>query len=136
MVGAPWIDAERFAPRMNGLGLSGVHFRPVVFEPTFQKHARAACGGCQIHVTDRAAFRPVLTGASLISEFRREDPDRFAWRMPPYEYEHEKMPIDILAGSADLREQVEAGATGREITASWEASAAPFRRTRQPHLIY
>jgi uncharacterized protein YbbC (DUF1343 family) len=136
MAGAPWIDAERLASRMNGLGLGGVHFRPVVFEPTFQKHARAACGGCQIHVTDRAAFRPVLAGASLISEFRREDPARFAWRMPPYEYEHEMMPIDILAGSADLREQVEAGATGREIAASWEASAALFRRTRQPHLIY
>jgi uncharacterized protein YbbC (DUF1343 family) len=135
-VGAPWIDAERFASRMNGLGLGGVHFRPVVFEPTFQKHARAACGGCQIHVTDRAAFRPVLAGASLISEFRREDPARFAWRMPPYEYEHDKMPIDILAGSADLREQVEAGATSREIAASWEASTALFRRTRQPHLIY
>jgi uncharacterized protein YbbC (DUF1343 family) len=136
MVGAPWIDAERFAFRMNGLGLSGVHFRPLVFEPTFQKHARAACGGCQIHVTDRAAFCPVLAGASLISEFRREDPARFAWRMPPYEYEHEKMPIDILAGSADLREQVDAGATGRDIATSWEDSAALFRRTRQPHLIY
>ena len=46
---------------MNGLALPGAYFRPAVFEPTFQKHAKTTCGGCQIHVTDRAAFRPVLT---------------------------------------------------------------------------
>ena len=55
-------DADRFAARMNGLGLPGVHFRPTYFEPTFQKHARTTCGGCQLHVTDRAAFKPVITG--------------------------------------------------------------------------
>src|SRR5262249_42616415 len=49
-VGAPWVVAERFADAMNRLELGGVFFRPVVFEPTFHKHARQACGGCQIHV--------------------------------------------------------------------------------------
>src|SRR5206468_12336509 len=53
LVGAPWIDAERFAGEMNSLGLDGVYFRPAGFEPTFQKHAKQPCGGCQIHVTDR-----------------------------------------------------------------------------------
>ena len=50
LVGAPWIEAERFARDMNALGLTGVYFRPAVFEPTFQKHAKQTCGGCQIHV--------------------------------------------------------------------------------------
>jgi uncharacterized protein YbbC (DUF1343 family) len=136
IVGAPWIDAERFASRMNALGLDGVRFRPVVFEPTFQKHAGHPCGGCQIHVTDRAAFIPVLTGASLISEFRRADPGRFAWRMPPYEYELVRMPIDILAGSTLLREQVEAGTAGREIAASWEPAVARFVDIRRRYLMY
>jgi uncharacterized protein YbbC (DUF1343 family) len=135
-LGAPWIDAEAFASRMNGLGLGGVHFRPVVFEPAFQKHAGLPCGGCQIHVTNRAAFRPVLAGVSLMSEFRRADPEWFAWRTPPYEYEHEKMPIDILAGSSDLRERIEAGAAGREIAASWEPSVAEFLDIRRRHLMY
>ena len=45
---------------------------------------------------------------ALIAAFRAADPDRFAWRDPPYEYEHDKMPIDILAGSSELREQIEA----------------------------
>ena len=62
LVGAPWVQAEAFAAALNARGLPGVYFRAAVFEPTFQKHARVACGGCQIHVLDRQAFQPVLTG--------------------------------------------------------------------------
>ncbi len=54
---------------MNAVGLDGVHFRPAIFEPTFQKHARTTCGGCQIHVTSRYDFAPVKVGASLLREF-------------------------------------------------------------------
>src|SRR5687767_6094668 len=85
LVGAPWIDAERFATAMNALGLPDVYFRPAVFEPTFQKHAQKPCGGCQIHVLGRDEFRPVITGVALIDKFRRFDPAQFAWRPPPYE---------------------------------------------------
>ena len=136
ILGAPWIDGERFAERMNGLGLDGVHFRPVVFEPTFQKHVGRTCGGCQIHVTDRTRFRPVLTGVSLLAEFRRAAPQRFAWRQPPYQYEREKMPIDILAGSDALRVKIEAGANGRAIAASWDRPVKTFLERRQPYLLY
>jgi len=59
LLGAPWVAAERFAQAMNRRGLPGVLFRPVVFEPTFHKHAREACGGCQVHVLDRAASHAV-----------------------------------------------------------------------------
>ena len=86
LVGAPGMEAERFARDMNRLGLPGAYFRPAVFEPTFQKHAKQACGGCQVHVTDRTAFRPVKTGVALIEMFRRAAPERFAWRQPPYQY--------------------------------------------------
>ncbi len=136
LAGAPWIDAERFAAAMNGLGLPGVHFRPAGFEPTFQKHAKQPCGGCQIHVTDRNAFRPVITGVALIDMFRRLDPGRFAWRQPPYEYEHDKMPIDILAGSDALRKQIEAGVPIGEIAGSWSDDEAAFGRLRQTFLLY
>jgi len=136
LVGAPWIDAECFAGEMNGAALGGVYFRPAGFEPTFQKHAKQPCGGCQIHVTDRGAFQPVITGVALIDMFRRLDPDRFAWRQPPYEYEHDKMPIDILAGSDVLRRQIESGMPIREIAGSWEDDEAGFRRLRAPYLMY
>ena len=136
LVGAPWIDAECFAGEMNGAALGGVYFRPAGFEPTFQKHAKQPCGGCQIHVTDRGAFQPVITGVALIDMFRRLDPGRFAWRQPPYEYEHDKMPIDILAGSDVLRQQIESGMPIREIAGSWEDDEAAFRRLRAPYLLY
>jgi uncharacterized protein YbbC (DUF1343 family) len=136
LVGAPWIEAERFAAQMNGLGLPGVYFRPAGFEPTFQKHAKQPCGGCQIHVTDRDAFRPVITGVALIDMFRRQDTGRFAWRRPPYEYEHDKMPIDILAGSDTLRQQVESGVPIAEIAAGWKDDETGFERLRQPFLMY
>jgi uncharacterized protein YbbC (DUF1343 family) len=136
LVGAPWIGAEAFAREMNALELPGVFFRPAVFEPTFQKHAKMPCGGCQIHVTDRSAFKPVLTGVALLELFRRADPARFAWRQPPYEYEKEKLPFDILAGSDVLRGQIEAGMPATEISASWQEDEAAFRRMRQPYLLY
>jgi uncharacterized protein YbbC (DUF1343 family) len=136
LVGAPWIDAERFAGEMNALGLEGVYFRPAGFEPTFQKHAKQPCGGCQIHVTDRDAFAPVKTGVALIDMFRRFDPARFQWRQPPYEYEREKMPIDILAGSETLRQQIERGMPVEDIAASWREDEEEFRRLRQPYLLY
>ncbi|HEU5259004.1 MAG TPA: DUF1343 domain-containing protein [Vicinamibacterales bacterium] len=136
LVGAPWIDAERFAGDMNSLGLDGAYFRPAGFEPTFQKHAKQPCGGCQIHVTDRESFKPVKTGVALIERFRRFDPARFEWRRPPYEYEHEKMPIDILAGSDTLRQQIERGVSIEEIAASWRDDEAQFRRLREPYLLY
>lgn len=136
LVGAPWIDAEPFAARLNAMGIEGAFFRPAVFEPTFQKHARQACGGCQIHVTDRARFRPVLASVAAMGEFHRSAPDRFAWREPPYEYVHDRMPIDILAGSARLREAIEADTPAREIAAEWTEGARDFEGLRGRFLLY
>lgn len=136
MVGAPWVQAEAFADRLNAHGLPGVHFRSTVFEPTFQKHHGVTCGGCHIHVTDRAAFRPVVTGVAVIEELWRANPASFAWRPPPYEYEHRLMPIDILAGSAKMRQAIERGAHAADIAATWQTDEAAFRARRAPYLRY
>jgi uncharacterized protein YbbC (DUF1343 family) len=136
LLGAPWIDAERLAADMDEVGLPGARFRPAVFEPTFQKHARITCGGCQTHVVDRGRFLPVLTGVALLSRFHNADPGRFAWRQPPYEYEHEKMPIDILAGQASLRRQIDAGVDPFTIAEGWTAAVAEFARARERYLLY
>ena len=135
LAGAPGVVAERFAADLNRRRLPGVHFRPALFEPTFHKHARTGCGGCQIHVVDRAAFRPVLTGVALTAAFHQADP-AFSWRQPPYEYEHEKMPFDILAGSSELREQIDAGESPEAIARSWEPAVTEFGKLRAKFLIY
>ncbi|HEY7169382.1 MAG TPA: DUF1343 domain-containing protein [Vicinamibacterales bacterium] len=136
LVGAPWVVAETFADALNRRGAAGVFFRPTVFEPTFHKHARQSCGGCQIHVTDRRTFAPALIGILLTEAFRAADPDRFRWRDPPYEYEHTKRPFDILAGSSETRNQIEAGVRAEEIARSWEPAVAEFDKLRRKFLLY
>lgn len=135
LVGAPWIDGERLSEAMNARDLPGVHFRPVVFEPTFQKHARQSCGGCQLHVLDRRAFQPVRASVELIDELHRQDPSRFAWREPPYEYEPEKMPIDILYGSDRLRQAIADGSV-TQVIERWTRAEEDFRKMREPFLLY
>src|SRR5262245_14228000 len=136
LIGAPWLDGEELAARLNAIGLAGVHFRPTIFEPTFQKHAKATCGGCQIHVTDWQAFEPVKAGVAVMPECYGLAPDRFQWRAPPYEYEHDKMPIDILAGSPQLRQQIERQTPLADIAASWRAGETAFAQLRAPYLLY
>lgn len=136
LIGAPWIDGERLAAAMNERELPGVHFRAAFFEPTFQKHAKQSCGGCQIHVTDRRRFLPLRVAVELLDAFKREEPLRFAWREPPYEYEHEKEPIDILYGSNQLRRTLDENSSVTALVDSWRPDEEQFRRERERHLLY
>jgi uncharacterized protein YbbC (DUF1343 family) len=136
LLGAPWVVAEPFADGMNRRQLPGVFFRPALFEPTFHKHAGKGCAGCQVHVLDRQTFKPVEAGVALIEAFRASNPDEFRWKDPPYEYELERKPIDCLAGSSALREQIEAGVTARDIARSWEGPVGAFMKIRERFLLY
>ena len=136
LIGAPWVDAEALADTLATYNLPGVHIRPAVFEPTFQKHAKLACGGCQIHVLNRDEFRVVTTAVAVLVEMRAQNPERFQWRQPPYEYELTKLPFDILAGSSELRTQVESGVPVDAISESWMPALERFRATRKPFLLY
>jgi uncharacterized protein YbbC (DUF1343 family) len=136
LIGAPWIDGESLASAMNARGLPGVHFRATFFEPTFQKHAKQTCGGCQLHVTDRSAFQPVRTAVELIDGFKRQNPSAFAWRQPPYEYEHDKWPIDILYGSDAVRTTIDGEGDISPLIASWKDEEEAFRKTREKFLMY
>jgi uncharacterized protein YbbC (DUF1343 family) len=136
LVGAPWLDAWRLARDMEREGLPGVRFRPAFFTPTFQKHAGRLCGGVQVHVTDRRRFSAFLTYLLLIAHARRQDPARFAWRDPPYEYEFVKRPIDILCGTDSVRHAIEAGISPRRLVPVWSAQLRRFQRRRQRYLLY
>lgn len=136
LIGAPWAREKALADGLNALALPGVRFRATRFEPTFQKHAGTSCGGVQFHVTDRHAFTPVLSMAALLRELHMQAPDQFAWRPPPYEYEHDKMPIDILAGSAAFREAIERHDDPRALAATWEPGVRAFDEVRRRYLIY
>jgi len=136
LIGAPWIDGERFAEALNARRLPGAYFRPAFFEPTFHKHAKVLCGGCQVHVTDREAFEPMRVAVEMLAEFRREAPSEKLWRDPPYEYEHVKPPIDILYGSDRLRTGIDAGEDPASIVKDWRRDEEAFRELRRNFLLY
>ncbi|HLW34041.1 MAG TPA: DUF1343 domain-containing protein [Chthoniobacterales bacterium] len=96
--GAPFIDAETLCHELNALKLPGVFFRENYFQPMFQKFAGKLCGGAQIHVLDRDVYRSFQTGVEIIRCVGRLYAEEFAWKQPPYEYEYEKLPIQILLG--------------------------------------
>jgi uncharacterized protein YbbC (DUF1343 family) len=136
LAGAPWLDSERLARDLGRERLPGVRFRPCRFTPTFQKHAERPCAGVQVHVTDRARFDAFLCYLLVIFHARRQDPGRFAWRDPPYEYEQIKRPIDILCGSDRERRAIESGVSPRRLVGTWREETAAFRRRRARYLLY
>jgi uncharacterized protein YbbC (DUF1343 family) len=136
LVGAPYIESEEFAAHLRALELPGVVFRSCSFQPTFQKHAGVICGGVQIHVIDRAEFKPVRTGVAVVLAAYQLYRDEFRWREPPYEYVYDRNPFDVIAGTDKLRAAIERGDTLEVIASSWKEGVDAFRLRRQKYLLY
>jgi uncharacterized protein YbbC (DUF1343 family) len=123
--GAPWVDGFALAKAMESEGGAGFRARPLTFLPTFQKHARAMCGGVQVHVTDRAKFEPYR---AYLAAVRAMHPMRgFEWRRETYEFVDEHAAMDLLTGDGRVREAIEAGesvdamlAVGAERLRAWD----------------
>jgi uncharacterized protein YbbC (DUF1343 family) len=136
IIGAPYVDPERWSAALAAEGLAGVRFRALSFEPTFQKHARTPCGGVQLHVTDRSSFAPLRVGVALLATLQRCCAGAFGWRAEAYEFVADRPAIDLLAGGRWLREGVEAGVSVDELCAGWPAAEAVFAERRRPFLLY
>jgi uncharacterized protein YbbC (DUF1343 family) len=87
-------------------------------------------------VVDRTVYPPVQAGVAVIAECRHADPTQFAWRPPPYEYEHHRLAIDILAGSERLRHQIDRGMSARDIAQPWVPEIEEFLKVRKNFLLY
>lgn len=136
LVGAPYVDAEDYARRLNDLNLPGVFFRSCIFRPTFQKHAGTSCGGVQIHITDRNAFEPVIAGVAMVKVAYDRYPTEFRWKEPPYEYVYNRNPFDVIAGTSSIREAIEKGTAIEDIQKNWNDGLDAFRRVRERYLLY
>lgn len=136
LIGAPYIDPDDYADRLNGLGLAGVFFRSCVFQPTFQKHAGVSCGGVQIHVIDRDAFEPWLTGVAMAKFAHDMYPNEFRWKEPPYEYVYDKNPFDVISGTAKIREAFEQGTELDVIVEETKTPLEEFKKLREAYLLY
>jgi uncharacterized protein YbbC (DUF1343 family) len=136
ILGAPYIEPVELIAELSKDRLPGIVLRPLHFQPTFHKHAGEVCGGIQLHVTNRASFKPVITGVAIISAIHRLYPERFEWNQPPYEYVYDKLPFDVINGSSRLREQIEAGTPVSEIEESWREGLNKFAERRKEYLFY
>lgn len=136
LVGAPYIEAAEFCRRLESFGFPGVKFRPANFMPTFQKHAGRACGGAQIHVTDRSTFEPVTVGLAMVKTAYDLYGDEFRWKEPPYEYVFDKNPFDVIAGTDKIRKGIERGDSLETIIESWQGDLTRFKEARAKFLLY
>ena len=145
LFGAPDLDARALIAKMRALApnwLAGCVLRECWFEPTFHKHAGKLCNGVQFHVDDpvhyaHAAFRPWRVQALAFKALRRLQPDYPLWRDFAYEYEHDRLAIDLINGSPLLRTWVDdAGATPADLDALAAPDEAAWIETRRPFLRY
>jgi len=125
--GAPWIDGYDLTRALNALGLPGVTFREQWFTPIFSKFSGQNCGGCQIHVTDRKAYRPLATTLHIIKTIRDGYPGKFEF--------HAKY-FDKIMGTSSVRTALEAGKAVSEIVAGFGAGLKSFEEQRKPYLLY
>ncbi len=134
--GAPFIESEKIVKHLRDYKLKGVIFRPLYFTPTFNKFKDELCGGAQIHVIDREKFKPFKTAIAILLSIHELYPHKRIWRNPPYEYEFEKLPFDILTGSDWLRKEIERGTSLRDVEEVWSKELKGFEKIRKNYLLY
>lgn len=125
VIGAPWLDAQKLARELNARTLPGIRFVPVRFTPRASVFKGEACGGVNLVITDRAAFRPVHTGLEIAATLQRLYPG--TWKVADY--------ARLLANAATLK-RLQDGAPATEIVRAWEQSLDEFRTRRERVLMY
>ena len=106
------------------------------FRPTFGKWAGELCHGFMIHILDSAAYSPYFTSICLLHAILKIHGNDFKWKQPPYEYEHERMPIDLILGNSDLRHDLESGKNPLALKEKWSRETEFFLKARKEFLLY
>lgn len=136
LCGAPGLDPWRVAELVEPDALAGARLRPLFFEPTFHKYSGQLCGGFQIHVSDPARYRPVRASLALLGAINRAHPGLWELRPPPYEYEYERQPLDLLLGDPAAARALQKGAPAAELEPAWGPGLDDWQRRSEPHLLY
>jgi uncharacterized protein YbbC (DUF1343 family) len=132
-VGAPFLDVPAILKRLSSKDTEGCFLQEISFRPTFHKWQGEICHGFMIHIVDHSAYRPYSCSLALLRTILSLHRTRFKWKEPPYEYEHEKLPIDLILGNSSLRERLE---EGREFEGTWDDELKEYTEWREPYLIY
>ncbi len=132
--GAPWFDCELILEELREL--PGCKLRQICFKPQWGKYEGKVCAGFQLHITDRDVYKPVKSAIEIIRAIYRTHPEDFAWRQPPYEFEEEKLPFDILVGNHVIREIIEKGSSTDTIEKACNKGIEEFTGTKRKYELY
>ena len=136
LLGAPYLDVANVMATLENAKLPGAILRPTVFEPTSNKWQATPCKGFQIHVTDAVQFQPYATTLHLLRAVISNHAEQFEWKPPPYEYEFERMPIDLIIGDRSIRERLENLDPIEEIETDWQQELNRFKEIRREFYLY
>jgi len=136
LFGAPFVEPAALLAALADLPLPGCVLRPLTFEPLAQKWAGQACRGFQLHVTDPASFLPYRTTLALLQAIMRLYPEDFQYKPPPYEYEYQRLPLDLLIGDSQLRQSLAAGDDLLQLERRWQPGLAAFAELRRQYFLY
>ena len=136
LVGGPFWEHEPILQALAATDLPGCFLRPLIFEPTSGKWAGKACVGFHLHVTDAQTFLPYRTSLALLQAVIRLYPQDFRYKEPPYEYEFERLPMDLILGDSRVRQGLEAGRPLAELETDWRGELEVFAEMRQHYFLY
>ena len=134
--GAPFFDPVHLEALIPKEKLSGVHLRPLAFEPASDKWEKDLCLGFQLHITNTTLYRPYITTLMLIQAVVSAYADTFQWTSPPYEYEFKKLPFDIITGDPAVREAIEGMDSVEDLEKTWAEELKCFDEIRRSYLLY
>lgn len=136
LCGAPFVDCRQVLQQLKRIPLPGCFLRPLAFEPTAQKWQGKACYGFQLHVTDNVAFLPYRTSLAILQAIMLLYPEDFKLKSPPYEYEFERIPLDLILGDCNVRLALAGGSDLIELENFWQAGLLEFAEYRKDYLLY
>lgn len=134
--GAPYLDTVMVRERLAPESTEGCLLQEITFRPTFNKWEGRLCKGFMIHILDHNLFRPYLTSVALLKAIIDVHGQDFRWKDPPYEYEFERMPIDLILGDKGLRKAIEGGEDILRINRGWISENLDYDSRRTRYLIY
>ena len=136
LVGAPFIDHQQVLEKISTISLPGCLLRPIIFEPTAGKWAGERCPGFHVHVTKKEGFLSYRFSLALLQALLDLYPEEFSYKPPPYEYEFEQLPMDMILGDGELRTALEDGADILDLEQSWQQEQADFDELRRSVFLY
>jgi len=134
--GAPFLNPSAVKKNLDPAALKGCRLQDYWFRPTFHKWSGELCRGFMLHVTDAERYEPYYTSLCLLQAVLMAHPNDFEWRDPPYEYEYEKKPIDLILGDRKRRLDLESGMKPAELRSCWLSGLNAYDERRNRYFLY